>query len=34
MKYNKPKIVSHSKDKTIDVKSALSGDFPVGKVFL
>lgn len=33
MMYKKPKIIK-SKDSNIDVKSALMGQFPSGKVFL
>jgi len=33
MKYVKPKIVS-VKNKSLDIKSPLPGEFPIGKVFL
>ena len=33
MKYEKPKVVS-VKNKSLDIKSPLPGEFPMGKVYL
>jgi len=34
MKYIKPKVISKKDNSNVDVKSALVGQFPAGKVFL